>query len=67
MNLATKPTSAQWTVEKVGLSEDGGNAYVLREVATGKTKKVSADGASTAVMEKLAKDKIAMLRRLADR
>ncbi len=67
MNLATKPTSAQWTVEKVGFSEDGGNAYVLREVATGKTKNIAAGEASTAVMEKLAKDEIAMLRRLADR
>ncbi len=67
MNLAMKPTNAQWTVEKIGLSEDGGNAYVLREVATGETKTVASSARSSEIMEKLAKDKIAMLRRLADR
>ncbi|NOR61188.1 MAG: hypothetical protein GQ535_01675 [Rhodobacteraceae bacterium] len=62
-----KHTDAQWTVEKIGRSEDGGAIYEMQEVATGKTKKITADGARTAIMEQLAKDKIDMLKRLADR
>ncbi len=67
MTLAMKRTNAQWTVEMIGRSKDDGAIYEMHEVATGKTKKIIADGASTAIMEQLAKDKIDMLKRLADR
>jgi len=67
MTIAIKQTNAQWTIEMIGRSKDDGTIYEMREVATGKTKKITADGASAAIMEQLAKDKIDMLKRLADR
>ena len=67
MNLATKPTSAQWTVEKVAPSEDGGNAYVLREVATGHTDEVSTDADTSSTIQNLIHENLDMLKRLADR
>ena len=67
MSLAIKSTNAQWTVEKTGHSEDGGNEYVLREAATGQTQDISVDAESSNTIKKLINDNIELLKRLADR
>ena len=67
MTIAMKQKSAQWTVENIGRSEDGGVIYEMHEVATGRTKRITNDGTSSAIMEQLAKDKLEMLKRLANR
>ncbi len=67
MNLATKPTSAQWTVEKIERPEEGGNAYVLREVATGHTDKITMDADTSSTIQNLIHENLDMLKRLADR
>lgn len=67
MSTAVKSTNAQWTVEKIGQSHDGGNEYILREIGTGQTQEISVDPNSSAAIRKLVEDKIEMLKRLADR
>ena len=67
MHTRKETTNAQWTVGRSHAPASNGHSYVLREVATGKTKIVTSSVRSSEVMEKLAKDKIVMLRRLADR
>jgi len=72
-----KPTNAQWTVKKshshvVATDQSHtqkhvGSQYVLRNSKTGQFKTVASSPRTTVVMEKLAKDKIKMLKRLADR
>jgi len=67
MTIALKPTNAQWTVERSGHSEDGGNKYMLHEVGTGQTQEISVDAESSNAIKKLIDDNIDLLKRLADR
>jgi len=67
MSTVKKPTDAQWHVRGHSHPASGGARYVLRNAKTGQFKTVSSSAKTTVVMEKLAKDKIKMLKRLADR
>ncbi len=68
MALASQnENNVQWTVTNKGKNASGGNSYELREVATGKTKKVDSDEASSLISKSLINDNLAMLKRLADR
>ncbi len=68
MALASQnENNVQWTVTNKGKNASGGNSYELREVATGKTKDVDSDEASSLISKKLIEDNLAMLKRLADR
>ncbi len=68
MALASQnENNVQWTVTNKGKNASGGNSYELREVATGKTKGVDSDKASSLISKRLIQDNLAMLKRLADR
>jgi len=67
MNTIKKSADAQWHVGGHSHPVSGGRQYVLRNAKTGQFKTVSSSAKTTDVMEKLAKDKIKMLKRLADR